>query len=173
MKESIDDVVTIFAYGSNMLLVKMRTRAPSATSLGAARLDQFALRWNKRSKDGSGKCAIEETSNPKDSVWGIVYELTLADRERLDRFEGVGHGYERRDVTVLLEGNQRRVSTYLATDIDHSLRPYVWYKEQVVVGAARHGLPPDYVRTLEGASSAPDPDTQRAERERRFVRLER
>jgi len=165
-------VVTTFAYGSNMVFAKMRTRAPSATPRGIARLDQFTLRWNKRSRDGSGKCTIEETSRPEDTVWGVVYELTTSDKGKLDRVEGLGHGYEQREVVVLLEGNRMRVATYFATSVDHSLHPYDWYKEQVVVGAARHGLPAEYIRTLEATPSAADPDPRRAERERQFLRPE-
>lgn len=165
-------MVTTFAYGSNMLLAKIRMRAPSATPRGVARLDQFALHWNKRSKDGSGKCSVEETARPEDSVWGVVYELTTTDKETLDKFEGLGRGYEQRVVTVLLEGNAARVAIYVATSVDHRLRPYDWYKEQVVVGAVRHGLPAEYIRTLEATPSAADPDPRRVERERQFLRRE-
>jgi gamma-glutamylcyclotransferase len=165
-----EELVTIFAYGSIMLSAKIRTRAPSATPRGVACLDQFTLRWNKRSKDGSGKCTIEQTSRPEDSVWGVLYELTTADKGQLDKFEGLGSGYEQRDVAVLLKGNRTRVSTYYATSVDPGLCPYDWYKEQVVIGATRQGLPAEYIRMLEAAPSTADPDPRRAEKERRFLR---
>ena len=62
--------------------------------------------------------------------------------------EGVGSGYERATVTVLNDkGNRRKVLTFLATPshIDDQLKPYSWYKELVLAGAAEHGLPPDYI----------------------------
>jgi gamma-glutamylcyclotransferase len=170
VRQTVEEVVTTFAYGSNMLLAKMSARAPSARSRGVARLDQFTLRWNKRSRDGSGKCTIEESSRPENSVWGVIYELTAADTEKLDRLEGLGQGYEQREVMVLLAGNPTRVSAYCATSVDPSIRPYDWYKEQVVAGATRHGLPAEYIAALEAAPSAADPDPRRAARERQFLR---
>ena len=53
--------------------------------------------------------------------------------------------------------------------VDPDIRPYDWYKKQVVVGATRHGLPAEYMRELEAAPSVADPDRDRAARERQFL----
>jgi len=162
-------VAITFAYGSNMLLAKVSVRAASAKPRGVARLEQFALRWNKRSRDGSGKCSIEEGTQRQNTVWGVLYEMTVSDKERLDRFEGLGHGYEQREVVVLLDGNRTLVPAYYATSVDPGVRPYDWYKEQVVAGAIRHRFPAEYIRELEMVPSIADPDPDRAARERQFL----
>lgn len=153
-----------------MLLAKMSVRAASAKPLGVARLEQFALRWNKRSRDGSGKCSIEEGTRREDCVWGVLYEMTVSDKQRLDRFEGLDHGYEQREVIVLLDGNRTPVPAYYATFVDPGLRPYDWYKEQVVAGAIRYELPAEYIRELQTVPSVADPDPGRTARERLFLR---
>ena len=62
--------VVVFAYGSNMLTARMRERAPSSKVLSVGQLVGFELCWNKRSKDGSGKCSITETGHPNHVVLG-------------------------------------------------------------------------------------------------------
>jgi hypothetical protein len=67
MSDPTSETATVFTYGSNMLSARMIARAPSACLLGPAILERFSLRWNKRSKDGSAKCSIEETGHREDS----------------------------------------------------------------------------------------------------------
>ena len=50
--------IPYFAFGSNMLLERIKKRVPSARVLGNATLGGYALRFNKLSKDGSGKANI-------------------------------------------------------------------------------------------------------------------
>lgn len=155
-----------------MLTGKLRVRSPSARLLGIARLEKFALQWNKRSRDGSGKCSINETGRPEDLVWGVVYEMSGDDKRALDRFEGLGKGYSEREVVVLLNGSATPVPAYYATDIDAATQPYDWYKEQVIAGALQHGLPAEYVGLLKATTCVVDPDPNRAARERSFLRTE-
>ncbi|PWT83045.1 MAG: hypothetical protein C5B58_07180 [Acidobacteria bacterium] len=160
----------VFAYGSNMLTAKMTCRARSAVCLGRACLQQFALRWNKKStKDGSGKCSIDETRRPEDLVWGVLFEMTAEDKKALDKFEGLGRGYGERQVTVSANGKPSCAYVYYATSIDPHIRPYDWYKEQVVAGARQHGVPAEYIRQLEATPAVPDPNPDRAARERSLL----
>jgi hypothetical protein len=100
-----------------MLAGKISARSPSARLLGIARLEKFALHWNKRSKDGSGKFSISETGKPLDIVWGVVYEMSRDDKRTLDKFEGLGNGYAEREVIVLLNGSATSVPAYYATNV--------------------------------------------------------
>ena len=74
-----------FAYGSNMFTRKMRIPAPSARFIATGRIAGYVLRFNKKSDDGSGKGNIVETGNPTDEVWGVVFEISDAERAALDR----------------------------------------------------------------------------------------
>lgn len=122
------------------------------------------LRFHKHSRvDGSAKCDAHNTGNPADFVIGVIWEIAEQEKGYLDQCEGLGYGYQQKDVEVELANGERiRAFTYYATDIDPDLVPYHWYKEHVRVGAEEHGLPADYVtEQIESVPSMPDVDTAR------------
>ncbi len=162
-------VLTYFAYGSNMPSARLRERCPSARTLGKAELSGFELRWHKRSKDGSGKCDIVRVDAPEAVVHGALYEIDASERAALDRAEGAGHGYQEAAVVVLLDGVERRATTYQATDTDGSLRPYCWYRAFVVSGAREHRLPEDYIALLEAVHCIEDEDRDRHTKNIRLI----
>lgn len=172
MTSPTSEVIAVFAYGSNMLTARMSARVPSVRLLGPAFLERFVLRWNKRSKDGSGKCSIEETGRREEFVWGVLYALDREDKKKLDEFEGLGRGYGERIVTVLAGGGSLRVWAYYATSIDMNVRPYDWYRDLVVAGAREHGFPPEYIESLEAVPTIKDPDGKRAARERQLLQVD-
>lgn len=161
--------VVYFAYGSNMLTARLRARMPSCEPIGTATLPGHALKFHKRSKDGSGKCNALATDD-RDSVVGVLFSFDPANREKLDRAEGVGNGYNHAMVTVINEeGRRRKVLTYLADaeHIDDSLKPYAWYKELVLAGAGEHDLPIDYVTAcITPVEAIDDSNAARSTRER-------
>ncbi len=166
--------VYYFAYGSNMATARLRApnRAPSARKVGVATLPEYALRFHKRSKDGSGKCDACLTREPTDLVFGVVFDIAPEDKERLDRAEGVGSGYEEREVSVELDGESCKAFLYVAQRkcTDPGLAPYDWYRDWVLMGAREHHLPDDYIRAIEKIQTYPDPDGAQARREREAQR---
>lgn len=162
--------IRYFAYGSNMLTRRIRApeRAPSAATLGTGYLEGRRLTFDKRGQDGSGKCDAEPTGNEADRVYGVLYEISPADKRALDAAEGLGRGYEERIVDVVTEDGIVSAVTYVARQKGASLRPYHWYKAIAVAGAVEHGLPGDYVERLTLVESVEDPN---GERRRRFARL--
>jgi gamma-glutamylcyclotransferase len=148
-----------FAYGSNMSTCRLRARTPSARVLSTARLHQHSLVFHKESLDGSSKCHIEHTQNPDDIVHGVIYQLQLAEKPGLDKVEGLGKGYDEKQVPVIVpSGHEIIACTYYATHINRSLKPYHWYKEHVLRGAREHGLPDSYIENIESVISVADPD---------------
>ena len=140
-----------FAYGSNMSSPRLRQRTSSARALGIASLPGHALRWHKLGRDGSGKCDIAccgEAAN--EIVWGVLYEIAVAEKELLDRIEGLGIGYSETQVRVTTASGSEWALTYQAKPdrIDPALRPLVDYKAHVLAGALEHGLPAHYVAAL-------------------------
>ena len=81
----------------------------------------------------------------------IAFSIDKSDGSNLDRAEGYGHGYDKKeiDVEALEDGKVLRVWVYYATEIDSELKPYCWYKKQVVQGARESGLPEDYIKKIE------------------------
>mgnify|MGYP001343361381 CR=1 FL=1 len=150
-----------FAYGSNMLTSRIQARCPSARTLGTAELRGYELKWHKRSSDGSGKCDVVRTNDANHVVYGVLYEIPASEKSALDAAEGLGHGYEAKDVEVVFERAPRRSSVYYATAIDASLRPYTWYMALVVAGAKENQLPEKYIEQLAKADAMADSDSKR------------
>src|SRR3989441_4880942 len=90
-----------FAYGSNMCTSRLRKRVPSAKAHSKASLSGYTLKFHKRSKDGSAKCNVLETKNPRDMVMGVLFYIDPAEKPDLDKAEGVGHGYHETKVELV------------------------------------------------------------------------
>ena len=155
-----------FAYGSNMYTKRIQGRVPSAKSIAVGYITEHELHWHKVSKkDGSGKCDCCFTGSPDDKVYGVVFEIDPSQKAELDRFEGLGYGYDEKQVIVITDAGEVDAITYFATNTDSSLQPFHWYKKHVVAGACEHRLPVDYIRKLENTPEAIDSDEERARKE--------
>ncbi|HAA74206.1 TPA: gamma-glutamylcyclotransferase, partial [Candidatus Latescibacteria bacterium] len=120
--------------------------------------------FHKASRDGSGKGDV--CPSPGETVIGVVYDIDDSEREILDRIEGLGSGYRQEDVVVTLaDGSTLEATTYIALDVDPSIKPYAWYLQHVLIGAREHGFPQDYISTIEVTTTHKDPDSGRRERE--------
>ncbi|MFP8881441.1 MAG: gamma-glutamylcyclotransferase family protein [Myxococcota bacterium] len=143
-----------FAYGSNLKATRMRERVPSASPVSTALLHGWRLTLDKRATDGSGKANLSRKAGA--SLWGFVYRIEPAEWTDLDRFEP---GYTRTDVEVLAaDGRRLSAQTYIASVAVAELVAFDWYKALIVEGAREHGLPADYVTTLEALAARPDPN---------------
>ncbi len=145
------------AYGSNLHPVRLNDRLPSARLLGDSFVPGLALRFDKRSRDGSAKCGID---SGEDGVHMAVYEVSLEERTILDDIEGVGHGYEPLNIHVPGFG---RCFTYRATPshVQTGLPAYAWYREFVLLGCLLHGFPEDYTAAVASKIVTHDPDWAR------------
>ena len=152
-----------FAYGSNMLTrrLKAEDRAPSAVVAETGFIASRRLTFDKRSRDGSGKCDAEETENETDRVYGVIFEIGYKEKPDLDRAEGCGKGYKLETVEVITKQRTVLAQTYIATRKERALRPYHWYKALVVAGAVEHDLPSSYVEWLRVFESKEDPHADR------------
>jgi hypothetical protein len=153
-----------FAYGSNLHPVRLGRRCPSATLLGTGVLPGWELTFHKRGRDGSAKGDASWTGHPGDRLRVAAFELSTADKARLDAVEGLGRGYREGVVRVRVAGVERTGSLYVAEAgaVDETLRPFTWYRAMVVAGAEYHGFPEPYLDRLRAVSPAPDPDVRRS-----------
>ena len=150
--------VLYFAYGSNMLSERLRSRITSLNIVSRASLKDRKMVFNKRSKDGSGKANLVES--PRSMTWGVLYEINAQDLDKLDKIES---GYERVAVRVRKpDGNEVEAVTYVSEDLTNDSRPYRWYKKLLLSGAREHNLPQDYIAYLEGFPVKPDNDSEMA-----------
>ncbi len=157
-----------FAYGSNMSLTRLRERAPSAVVIGCCTLAGHDLRFHKSGRDGSGKCNAFHSGEVGDVVYGVLFEICPSDKPALDKAEGLGYGYDEKNVTIrAVDGTIFESFTYIATDTDESLRPFSWYVNHVLVGARAASLPEEYVqRKITVVQSTDDPDIARDTQQR-------
>jgi hypothetical protein len=131
-----------FAYGSNMDLAAMKARCPASKPVGVARLARHRFLVTT---DGYASVMRD----PRRTVWGLLWDLALADVPALDRWESVSTGlYAKAVQPVLAEAGPRRALVYIGRANKPGL-PKPDYMEAVVAAAEAVGLPADYRRELE------------------------
>lgn len=149
-----------------MSFKRLNARVTQLSRLGVATLYEHDLRFHKIShNDGSGKCDILQTHDPEHTVIGVVYKIDPSEKMILDTCEGLGNGYEEKQVCIELNGEQVKAFTYYATHVDSSLKPLHWYKEHVLRGARENEFPEHYIRKIEMITSIDDHDSDRNTRE--------
>ena len=153
--------IRYFAYGSNMLTRRLVERTPSARVLATGYVEGRRLTFHKVSKDGSGKCDAEQTTNTSDRVYGVIFEIDPSERKALDRAEGLNNGYNEAQVDVVTPSGTVPAITYVATHKEPAMKPYRWYKSLTVAGAIEHELPLAYVEWIRAVESMEDPDVER------------
>ncbi|MCY3885678.1 MAG: gamma-glutamylcyclotransferase [Gammaproteobacteria bacterium] len=139
-----------FAFGSNMNVARVTERALNCGPATGARLDGFALRFNKRSRNTpvSGRANIFQETGSK--VFGVLYQLEKpAEIVKMDRFEHAPVDYRRIVVEVIVDNQAIACWTYIANDrvVDNSLMPQESYLRHLLAG--REFLPKEYVKKLE------------------------
>lgn len=130
-----------FAYGSNMDIVAMAKRCPSSKAIGVARLlrHRFVI-----TTDGYASVV----RNPRSTVFGLLWDLALADIPALDRYESIGTGlYTKALVPVVAGQGARKALVYFGTGSDPG-QPRAGYMESVIEAARAVPLPDAYVREL-------------------------
>jgi len=156
-----------FAYGSNMSILRLQERVPSAIKLGKVMLKNHQLRFNMSCDDGSGKCDTFQTNNSEDIVIGCLFEIERSEKVVLDQAESLGEGYDEK--TVLVQDDSGEVFeavTYYAIKTDDSLKPYSWYLNHVIVGAKQTKVPKAYLDVIKSVSCIEDSDKDRDEKQR-------
>jgi gamma-glutamylcyclotransferase len=152
------------AYGSNLHPLRLQARTPSSRLLGTSVIGGRALRFHKRSVDGSGKCNVVPTDG---EVHVAVYEIAAEEKPRLDAAEGVGYCARTIDVAGFGE-----CFIYIADDshIDDALSPYSWYRELVLMGCEYLEFPQRYIDGVSSIESHRDPDFERHTKHMAIVR---
>jgi gamma-glutamylcyclotransferase (GGCT)/AIG2-like uncharacterized protein YtfP len=144
-----------FAYGSNMDRAAMLQRCPAAKPVGVGRLMRHRFMVFEE-----GYASV--TRDPQRAVWGMVWDLALADVPALDRYESLSTGLYTKVIQPVVTGQgPRRAIVYVGRSARPGL-PKPGYMEGVIEAATHAGLPEDYVRSLgawlpQSQASAPAP----------------
>ncbi len=157
-EEGTSATLWYFAYGSNMspaIFLERRGMRPLATR--RAWLDGHRVCFDLPIGPGErGVANLEVCAAGR--VWGVLYLLTAAQFDRLDRTEGVHRGLYRRaavDVTAD-DGESVGAFTYRSSVSTRGRKPSPRYLGLLLDGARHHGLPESYLRVLEGLDLAVD-----------------
>lgn len=123
-----------FAYGSNLDAVAMAARCPSSRPLGVGRLVRHRLAVMREG-------FLTVTPDPRRTVWGLIWDVALADMQALDRYEGVASGlYTKRHLPILAASGSRRALVYCGANAGPGIAR-AGYMERVLAGAESGGLP--------------------------------
>ncbi len=130
-----------FAYGSNMDQAAMAQRCPASKPVGIGRL----MRHRFFIFDEGYASVMRD---PQRAVWGMVWDLALADVPALDRYESLSTGLYTKVVQpiVTIKGPRRAV-VYVGRSTKPGA-PKPGYMEAIVEAAAHAGLPEDYIKGL-------------------------
>lgn len=153
-----------FAYGSNLSSKRLNERI-NAKKIINIKLTKYKLAFHKISKDLSGKCDIEYTGNEKDFVLGVLYKINKSEEYILDRIEGKGFGYDSQEIEVKFNDKTIKAKTYIATNINKSLKPFDWYMNHIIIGAKENNFEQVYIKYLESVPFTIDKNKERKEKE--------
>lgn len=133
-----------FAYGSNMNPEQIKARVGNVPTPLPAVLKGYKLVFNiwadKRHCWGAN---VIKTENPADTVEGILYQLTPSQIAQLDPYEDYNperpynpKGYDRRNVTVVVDGRSQTAETYLTdnNEVTDECIPSLAYIENFLQG---------------------------------------
>ncbi len=130
-----------FAYGSNMDQAAMLGRCPGSKPVGIGRL----MRHRFMIFDEGYATVVRDAQR---AVWGMVWDLALADVPALDRYESLSTGlYTKVVQPVVTAQGPRRAIVYMGRSAK-SGTPLPGYMEGVVEAARHAGLPEEYIRGL-------------------------
>lgn len=135
-----------FAYGSNMDVAAMAERCPRSARLGVARLPRHRFALTRQ-----GLATVERSA--RGDVWGLLWNLALADVPALDRYEEVGRGlYAKRTIPVIRKDAAAvGALAYVARDGLPGPAAPPSYGASVLRAAREAGLPHLYCATIEAA----------------------
>jgi len=133
-----------FAYGSLVNRDKLLEISPSASPVGAARIENHALCFTGRSKTWGGGTATIGLAPTRD-LWGGLYEIDPAGRAEIER-AGKHDGYVWA-FTAVLDASGARVKAGLLVKVSDFERtePSAIYLQVLTAGWLQWGLDPEAI----------------------------
>ncbi len=125
-----------FAYGSNIDAAQMKNRCPQSEKLEKAKLSGYEFFINKR-----GYANVRQ--NKDKVVYGIIYEITEDDENKLDHCEGVQYGTNIKPTSAELNAYY-----YLAKETNEG-QPKEDYLKKIIRAAKNNDFPVEYISELE------------------------
>ncbi|EKM82448.1 hypothetical protein AGABI1DRAFT_117923 [Agaricus bisporus var. burnettii JB137-S8] len=141
-----------FGYGSNMWIDQMDRRCPENKYLGIARLADW--KWFICEK---GYANV--VRSPGDEVWGLVYEISEADEQKLDGYENVPDNYHKQYHTVTVFDKKHKAEgaagaatlALIYVDVERTKESspkteYIYRMNMAIADALKEGVPEAYIK---------------------------
>jgi gamma-glutamylcyclotransferase len=144
----------IFAYGSNLNLERLKSRARNWDGrYKAAFLLNYELRFNLcvNISTEQARVGANVVPHPTRRVHGILVNLNQDDLFEIDKCEGHPKWYKRIKLHIELEDSSRvEAFAYVAQPlwIKEGVLPSADYLDHIVRGACSCGLPSDYIQAI-------------------------
>ena len=136
-----------FAYGSNMDVEAMARRCPRAKPIGPARL---ARHRHAIMREGW----LTATRDPKGDVYGVLWDVGLADMRALDQYERVASGlYAKTQQPVIGERGAKQALVYFGANVGPGVAA-ADYIAGVLAAARNWKLPAAAIARLESFAAA-------------------
>lgn len=133
-------MIYYFAFGSNISEYRMITeRKINYISRNFAVLNDYKLVFNKMSKKNNNLGFANVVESKGDIVEGALYELSLSDIRKIDKFEGAltkPCHYYRKTIEVVCNGKKIQAITYIANPImvKENIKPDKNYLNYILEG---------------------------------------
>ncbi|MFC2185783.1 gamma-glutamylcyclotransferase family protein [Fulvivirgaceae bacterium LMO-SS25] len=161
-----DKYFYFISYGSNMLLNRIKNRIPNVEVISNLKLSGYKLLFNKKSKDGSTKANIKKSYDENDVVWTVLHRIKLEEKEILDKYEGLGNGYNLKEFSIKIDDETVKAYAYVCDEYSfiEEGKPYDWYLQYLINGAVENEFPKEYIDFLKSFESEIDLDIKRREK---------
>lgn len=138
----------VFLYGPDTFRKRTFERIGACTVLGSARLDGYALNFNKPNMKNEKEGFANLTPEPGETIYGVVFELDEAQTEMLAGYFG---GYQSEVVKVQVRKLDQEVEAtiYIARRSGRGLKPSQAVLDDAIRGAEENGLPKDFLEKLQ------------------------
>jgi gamma-glutamylcyclotransferase len=140
-----------FAYGSNLSMAQRQQKTGLIHSPRIASLKGYRFAFNKGVAGGEVYANIVPSTG--DVVWGVVYRCDPEAMVGLDDYEALETGdYWRHPFEVeTIDGELLNADAYVAGEdfVIEQGCPRPSYLNLILSGARKHGLPEEYIKTIE------------------------
>ncbi|MEW6534227.1 MAG: gamma-glutamylcyclotransferase family protein [Candidatus Auribacterota bacterium] len=151
------NIVWFFSYSSNMNAERLIGRGVKFISKEPAYLENYLLKFNKKSVDGTTKANIVAATDQR--VYGILYKMNAAELNKLDNIEGVTSGHYRRKTVPVCTTNGEvfMADVFIANDKyvcdDDNIRPSQQHLNTLITAACDNRLDQQYIEYLRSLAS--------------------
>lgn len=136
-----------FAYGTLLDVQGMQDFAPSAKPLGIMKLKGYRMGFGACLREGVTGCTLDVA--PDEVMYGIQYELSKEDMDKLDDAAVADDMWARKDITLIDEqGSEVQSVTYEIPGLTRIIAPSDDYVRPILKGLDDLDLPDDYIRKM-------------------------